>query len=277
MAKTPIENKTTDSIRNELPWPIRSRVILEDHRLHAQDLLSSPAGRQNALRTRITNVSLEGLEELSVLLHLEGISKPLRLTKEQRAQMATMLQSNNYADWVDQWLALTVSKSASPHGVQRLDGNDIELSLTADPATLSSKSGTRLPQPSVILPAQVGSHTGESATAEGASAGVSEQPPASPDASQSRIPHTHFSGSGEEYSMPDPSAELRSRRSRGSGFTLPHWMRNNWMRNIGHSALLKQVSVLLGPNFWVALLLFMLVVAVVQFERIVAFFALLWA
>jgi len=83
--------------------------------------------RQSYTHTQVLNVSLEGVEELSVLLHLEGLSKPLRLTYPQRQEMADLFQSKNFADWIGQTVTLTVSNSS----YRNKEGNRIELSLAA--------------------------------------------------------------------------------------------------------------------------------------------------
>ena len=259
-----------DSTQNELPWPLRSRVIVKNYRLSAQDLLSSQATERNSFRTQIVNVSLEGVEELNVLLHLEGISKPLQLTKEQLAQTAAMFQSNNYTDWIGRSLALTVSKSSARRADRQAAGTDIELSLVADQAATPSPTGTGSPQRTNAPHSAMDPHSDASNTADTASAAAQEQSPDSLNPSQRRVPHTHFSGAGQEYSMPDPTVEFASARRGGARLSSPRWL-----QSLGQSALFRQLRLILGPNFWVALLLFLLIVGVVQFERIAALLAFL--
>lgn len=239
--------------RNTLRWPLRAKVVLENYRLNAEDLQNYRAARQRYIHAQVINVSLEGVEELSVLLHLEGLSKPLRLTYRQRQELADLFQSRNFADWIGQTLTLTISKSSyHSKNYRRTEGNHIELSLAAD----NSKVYSARPP-----------HDASTDREPAAAANHSFEPE---EASRTSTPHNHFSGIGQEYSMSDSSVDTAlgySGLKRPTRSMLP-----SWLQDVSQLALIKETRLLLGPNLIVALLIFLLIIAVVNFERIVNLF-----
>lgn len=64
------------------------------YRLQPQDL----GGRPRPVLVR--NVTLEGIEVLTPLVHFEGLARPLALDLDQRMQIADIARSNLLVDWI---------------------------------------------------------------------------------------------------------------------------------------------------------------------------------
>jgi hypothetical protein len=83
----------------------KSEIVDAKYRVHADDL--------NGQRHEwvIANVTYEGLEELSPVLHIEGLTKRFVLDQEQSHQMMSLTHSFIPDDWVGAriWVAPTVT------------------------------------------------------------------------------------------------------------------------------------------------------------------------
>lgn len=77
-----------------------SDTIDTSYRLHPADL----GGR--ARTVLVFRVTYEGVEELTPLVHFEGMARPLALDADQRIQMAHIARSMLLADWVGTALVL---------------------------------------------------------------------------------------------------------------------------------------------------------------------------
>jgi hypothetical protein len=64
------------------------------YRLQPQDLGGQPRP------VLVRNVTLEGVEMLTPLVHFEGLARPLALDLEQRMQIADIAHSNLLVDWI---------------------------------------------------------------------------------------------------------------------------------------------------------------------------------
>lgn len=247
--------------RNNMRWPLRARVVFEAYRLNARDLAQLQGQRRDGLHTKIVNVSLEGVEELRVLLHLAGISKPLSLTASQRQQIAEILQSHHYADWIDQPLTLKiVPPSSNSTKNNQIENNQIELSITTThPARQLTKS----------MPSST-------ASLHHPTAAPPHEPSASPATTKKRMPRTHFSGVGQDFSVLDQSTSSKP-SSIGETDRPPLFAIPPWLQQIGESRLLQQACTILDTNVLIALLLFLIVILAVQFETILGLLATLFA
>lgn len=84
------------------------------YRLHPTDLGGRP---RTAL---ICRVGYEGVEEMTPLLHFEGIARPLALDAEQRIQMAGIARSTLTADWVGMALVLRPAREGGEETIRLL-------------------------------------------------------------------------------------------------------------------------------------------------------------
>lgn len=116
----------------ELPPAAAARVVNDRYRLHAADL----HGR--AVQAQIVNVSLQGVEELQVVLHLSGFVKPLLLTPEQRQALLQLMQGGAFEQWIDQCITLRPRRIGN--------GQTIEISA----AQVSTRERTAVTQPARV-------------------------------------------------------------------------------------------------------------------------------
>jgi hypothetical protein len=82
------------------------------YRLMPDDLGGKP--RQVFVRS----VTLQGVEELTPLVHFEGFGRPLALDLEQRMQMATIAHSAILSDWIGATLILQPDRLAGSETIQ---------------------------------------------------------------------------------------------------------------------------------------------------------------
>ncbi len=83
-----------------------SETIDEKYRLHVDDL----SGRDRQLI--VSNVSYQGIEEMRPVLHFEGLTKRLVLTRDQGFEMVRLTHTPVPSDWIGQ----TVLLSPAPMG-----------------------------------------------------------------------------------------------------------------------------------------------------------------
>lgn len=106
----------------------RIEIIDQNYRLGAHDLMGAPR------KLTITNVSLQGLEEMTPTLHFAGHTKRLTLTRDQSSDLIRLTGT----PVIQQWIGLTVI---------------LEPALTPDGVTIrittpgAKPRATRLPQP----------------------------------------------------------------------------------------------------------------------------------
>jgi hypothetical protein len=84
-----------------------SNIVDEQYRLRVEDL----QGR--ARRVEIANISYQGVEELSPVLHFVGMSRRLVLNERQSQAMIDLTGSPRFADWVGYTIELRPAKVAS--------------------------------------------------------------------------------------------------------------------------------------------------------------------
>jgi hypothetical protein len=89
-----------------------SDVIDVRYRLMPNDLGGKP--RQVFVRS----VTLQGVEELTPLVHFEGFGRPLALDLDQRMQMATIAHSAILSDWIGATLILQPDRLAGSETIQ---------------------------------------------------------------------------------------------------------------------------------------------------------------
>jgi hypothetical protein len=77
-----------------------SETIDTQYRLHPADL----GGR--ARTVFVARITFDGVEELTPLVHFEGMARPLALDAQQRIQMAHIARSALLADWIGMALVL---------------------------------------------------------------------------------------------------------------------------------------------------------------------------
>lgn len=82
-----------------------SDIVDERYRLHAADLDGLP------IAAVISNVTYQGVEELSPVLHLEGFQKRLVLSKAQSQDLMRITGSAIFSDWIGQRIELRPIKA----------------------------------------------------------------------------------------------------------------------------------------------------------------------
>ena len=88
--------------------PITLSDTIDIHyRLQPQDLGGQPRP------VLVRNVTLEGLEALTPLVHFEGMARPLALDVEQRMQIAEIARSNLLVDWIGLPLILSPERNGA--------------------------------------------------------------------------------------------------------------------------------------------------------------------
>lgn len=101
-----------------------SQVVEERYRLQASDL-SGPA------RVTITNVTLEGLEDVRPVLHFDRLHKRLAISDIQSDEIARVTGSAVMSDWIGRSITLTVV----------LDGDGPRIALGPPDAPVRSQTG----------------------------------------------------------------------------------------------------------------------------------------
>jgi hypothetical protein len=89
-----------------------SETIDTKYRLHPADL----GGR--ARTVLVSRITFDGIEELTPLVHFEGMARPLALSGEQRIQMAHIARSLILADWIGMALVLRPVRSGGEETIQ---------------------------------------------------------------------------------------------------------------------------------------------------------------
>lgn len=77
-----------------------AKTVNGRYRLQVEELY----GRQ--IEATIVNVSLQGVEELRVVLHLDALAKPLLLDEAQRRQLVQVMQGNSVEEWLGRSILL---------------------------------------------------------------------------------------------------------------------------------------------------------------------------
>lgn len=86
-----------------------ARVVDDHYRLQAADLGRSPL----PLRVQITNVTYQGLERVSVLLHFDQTGKPL-LLEERQMQRLIREFGGDFGKWVGKSVELSLIADGDP-------------------------------------------------------------------------------------------------------------------------------------------------------------------
>lgn len=86
----------------------RVEIIDQAYRLHAQDLMGAPR------RMTITNVSLQGLEEMTPTLHFDGQTKRLALTRTQSSELIRVTGTSVLQQWIG--LTIVLEPASTPDG-----------------------------------------------------------------------------------------------------------------------------------------------------------------
>ncbi len=106
------------------------------YRLQPQDL----GGQARSVLVR--NVTLEGIEHLTPLVHFEGLARPLALDLEQRMQIAEIAHSHLMVDWIGVPLILRPERQGAFETIQLVAAQQER----TRPLALTSAGWVREPQ-----------------------------------------------------------------------------------------------------------------------------------
>lgn len=95
-----------------------SDIVDAEYRLHAADL------NGHDMEWTVVNFSYQGLENLSPVLHLEGMAKRLVLDPRMSQQMMTLTHSSIPEDWIGATIHVSPS-SREDNGTIQITGVDI--------------------------------------------------------------------------------------------------------------------------------------------------------